>query len=89
MRVSKWFRDYSRVVTERSVTDAQGVYRPDRVVWLPDGSVHVVDYKFGARHDSLYRRQVSRYVDLLRRACHSDVAGYLWYPIEGEIIEIK
>ena len=89
VRVSKWFRDYSRVVTERSVTDAQGVYRPDRVVWLPDGSVHVVDYKFGARHDSLYRRQVSRYVDLLRRACHSDVAGYLWYPIEGEIIEIK
>ncbi len=88
-RVRPWFEDYARMVTERSVTDAQGVRRPDRVVWLPDGSVHVIDYKFGERHENRYRRQVSRYVDLLRRAGHDDVTGYLWYPIDGEIIEIR
>ncbi len=87
-RVRPWFEGYSKIVTERSVTDAKGVYRPDRVVWLPDGSVHVVDYKFGARHENRYRRQVSRYADLLRRAGYGPVTGYLWYPIEGEIIEI-
>lgn len=87
-RVRPWFEDYTRVVTERGITSDKGVRRPDRVVWLPNGSVHVIDYKFGALHPAAYRRQVSRYVDLLRRAGHTDVHGYLWYPLEGEITEI-
>ncbi len=87
-RVAGWFGGYLRMMTERPVVDASGIRRPDRVVWMPDGEVHVIDYKFGVRHDARYRRQVERYVSLLRRAGNPRVRGFLWYPVEGEIVEV-
>lgn len=88
-RVERWFSGYTRMLTERPVADAAGVRRPDRVVWLPDGEVHVIDYKFGVRHDTRYGRQMKRYMELLRRTGDTCVRGFLWYPVEGEIIEVK
>ena len=45
--VQRWFTGFNRVFTERTLSDAAGARRPDRVVFLADGSVEVVDYKFG------------------------------------------
>lgn len=87
-RVRPWFEGYSRMLAERGITSDKGVRRPDRVVWLENGEVAVIDYKFGALHPASYRRQVSRYAELLRRAGYENVHGYLWYPADGDITEI-
>ncbi len=87
---SRWFEGFSRVVTERTISSTDRQRRPDRVVWTADGMVDVIDYKFGEqppvadsedessthRH---YRRQVERYTDMLRKAGHDNVRGFIWY----------
>ena len=78
-----WFSPWARVLREAPVIGIDGrEYRPDRVVMAPDGSVTVVDYKFGVQKDS-YRAQVRRYVELYRRMGYGKVAGYLWYLDEN------
>ncbi len=61
--------------------------RPDRVM-MKDGSVVVVDYKFGRKHDH-YRQQVKQYMDLISRMGHADVRGYLWYVNTNELEEVS
>ena len=63
------------------------VHRPDRVVEAPDGSISVIDYKFGAEHGS-YLRQVRRYMALYRAMGYASVHGYLWYVPEDKIVEV-
>ncbi|MBQ3723106.1 MAG: UvrD-helicase domain-containing protein [Bacteroidales bacterium] len=67
-------------------TDGQEL-RPDRVILREDGSVAVVDYKFG-RPEAGHRDQVARYEDLYRRMGHADVSGYLWYVESGEVVSV-
>ena len=74
-----WFASDARILSEAGVIGPDGrEYRPDRVVVHPDGSVDVVDYKFGTENPS-YHRQVQRYMNLYRQMGHAKVAGYLWY----------
>ena len=86
-RVRPWFEGFRRVVTERPLTAPQTLRRPDRVVWLADGSVAVIDYKFGARNRRSYFEQVRDYMSLLSAAGHR-CRGYLWFPLTGQIIEV-
>lgn len=84
----RWFCSFDRVITERTVTSRGDTRRPDRIVWLPDGSIDVVDYKFV---DSLptsfdnnpthrkYVSQVERYCRDVRGNTHAPVSGYIWY----------
>lgn len=78
--------------------------RPDRIVWAPDGSVSVIDYKFGRHADdeqfftdkegkkrtkkSGYESQVRGYMNLLRAQGEKNVKGYLWYVLENRIEEV-
>ncbi len=87
-RVSRWFEGYVRVANERELTAPQSLRRPDRVVWLADGSVEVIDYKFGAVNREAYREQVRDYVSLLADAGYPGARGYLWFPLKGEIISV-
>ena len=87
-RVEPWFEGFSRVLTERSLSGPQTLRRPDRVVWLADGTPVVVDYKFGAENRRIYREQVRDYMTLLAEAGHPGARGYLWFPLKGEIIEV-
>ena len=74
-----WFAPGARILSEAAVIGPDGrEYRPDRVVIGADGSVDVIDYKFGAPNPS-YSRQVQRYMNLYRQMGHAKVAGYLWY----------
>ena len=54
-----------------------------------DGSVAVVDYKFGVRNHRGYYEQVRDYMSLLEQAGQTDVHGYLWFPLTHTIIEVQ
>lgn len=90
-RAARWFEGYSRVVNERTIMLPDGShYRPDRVVWTDDGTIEVIDYKFGAEHHEKYLRQVKRYTGFLQEIYpDANVKGYLWYPDKKIIIDIN
>lgn len=68
-----------RVLTECPIIGRDGrESRPDRVLIYPDGSVEIIDYKFGAYYDE-YERQLERYRSLfMEMGCKSVKAG-LWF----------
>lgn len=80
--VERWFADDSRILKEQSIycPDNDMTYRPDRIVINADGSVDVVDYKFTTETLPTHRRQVERYVGLLKSMGYKSVSGFLWYP---------
>ena len=82
-----WFSPDYRVLNESPVLGADGSeLRPDRVVLRPDGSVTIVDYKFG-RPEEKHVKQVRAYVDLYHALGHGSVTGTLWYVRENEADE--
>ena len=88
-----WFpEEGSGILNESAVYSTDGmVHRPDRVILHSDGSVDVIDYKFGSPKPS-YHAQVRRYMDLFRSMGHENVRGYLWFIHEDaadEILEIR
>lgn len=89
--VSKWFEGFDKVVAERPITlqHKEAVYRPDRVVWTAEGTVDVIDYKFGKEHKSQYEKQVKNYMNLLSEMGNDNVRGFLWYVDENKIVEVK
>lgn len=87
--VDRWFGGAScRVVNERAVLKLdETLRRPDRIMIYDDGSVEIVDYKFGhrtAESDRRYRRQVENYVRLMKQAGYERVIGWLWYVFEPD-----
>ena len=90
-RVSHWFNNYEKVLLEQSITlkNAEGTYRPDRVVWTSQGTIDVIDYKFGEEHKEQYQKQVKNYMNLLTDMGYQAVRGFLWYVEKGKIVEIK
>ena len=84
-----WFSPEVRVRSEASILVPGGdEYRPDRVVLFPNGSVAVIDYKFGKPEDK-YRRQVGRYVKLYEQMGYKKVEGYIWYLEDNLIIFVN
>ena len=84
-----WFDgEGAEVLNEASLIGTDGrEHRPDRVVLRTDGSVVVVDYKFG-RPEAEHRDQVARYEDLYRRMGYGEVSGFLWYVESGEVVSV-
>ena len=88
-RVRPWFEGFASVANERSIAGGETLRRPDRIVWMPDGSVAVIDYKFGTSDRPAYHSQVRRYLRMLADAGHPGARGYLWFPMKGEILEVR
>ncbi len=102
-RVAPWFAPENRVITERDISigatareaaHEQQHRRPDRIVIAPDGSVTVVDYKFGeggsdAATHPRYVKQIQRYINLLHDSGFTTVKGYIWYLLTGEVCEVN
>ncbi len=86
-RVRPWYEDYESLMTERPLTASDGLRRPDRVVTMPTGEVIVIDYKFGQPRKK-YRDQVRGYMALLHQCGYSDLRGFLFHPLTGEIISV-
>lgn len=78
--IAQWFSEHNIVLNEQEILLPQKVdfYRPDRVILLPDGSLTVIDYKFGEEH-AKYHKQVTHYISLLEKIGYNRVSGYLWY----------
>ena len=89
--VLQWFEGFEKVVAERSIMlkNKEAVYRPDRVVWTADGTVDVIDYKFGKEHKAQYEKQVKNYMNLLLGMGYENVRGFLWYVDDNKIVEVK
>ena len=83
-----WFSPQAQVRREASLFAPDGrEFRPDRVVFQPNGSVEVVDYKFGQKEES-YRFQVLRYMGLFRKMGYPRVEGFLWYLESNEVQKV-
>ena len=89
-----WFDEKWKVLNECSIlTESGEEKRPDRVLVCGTDAI-VIDYKFGAfSHEDTaqmgqYKRQVSRYKELLTRMGYTNVQGYLWYIAADEIISV-
>ena len=81
-----WYED-GEVLNEVSLVNTDGrIYRPDRVV-LKGGNVIIIDYKFG-EHNDRYLSQLRKYADIWRRMGYADVEAYLWYVLNGDIVDV-
>lgn len=88
-RAREWFEGFDKVVIERDIYMAEGTeYRIDRVVWLPDGRIIIVDYKSGSQNPKKYRKQMTHYRDFFRQCGYKSVASFLYYLDSGEIVEM-
>lgn len=87
-----WFGNPEyRSLNECNIINPDGsVFRPDRVLVKGEQAV-VIDYKFGNYDTGVtqtggYRRQVKRYMGLLREMGYKQIRGYIWY-INARIVE--
>lgn len=78
--IKSWFEtDWETVRNESEIiVPAHTNYRPDRVMISGKQAV-VVDYKFGLETSENHKRQVRKYVELLKKMGYDDASGYLWY----------
>lgn len=87
--VARWYSPEVRVLSETTILQADtGFYRPDRVV-IDGDSVTVIDYKLGnVERDKVYRRQVGRYMSLVRDMGYPNVEGIIWYLSLDKIVRV-
>lgn len=91
-QVLSWFSpDNPRVLTEQSIYNSvtDEVKRADRIVWHPDGTVEVIDYKFTNKYDDDHKTQVARYGNALKAMGYENVKATLWYPLTGRVTSVS
>ena len=85
-QLKAWFEKGQRVRNERSLLLPDGnVLRPDRVMEKNDEAI-VIDYKTGMPRNE-HKRQVSEYLEMMRRMPYKNVKGFLVYL--GEEIGVE
>lgn len=88
----KWFDGSKRVINERALLKkGEKMLRPDRVMIDSEGSMTVIDYKFGSYEKrKIHHRQVRNYMDKLREySAASNIDGYIWYVKEGKVEKVE
>lgn len=87
--VAAWFDgSMQRTQTEVEFVTAEQEYRPDRIMTKPDGTIVVVDYKFGNHKSNKYLAQVRQYMNLINNVGFSKVEGFIWYYETNELTEV-
>ena len=94
-----WFAAENSVYNERPIfipataNKPATTLRPDRIVRTPDGSVVVIDYKFGdapsEAQKAAYEKQVANYCHLLSRLWNTHVEGYILYAKSFAIHQVE
>ena len=84
--IREWFSDvWDDVKCEAEIVSRNDIRRPDRVMIAGKRAV-IVDYKFGEQHSAAYKKQMSEYVELLRKMnLYDTIEGYVWYIAQGII----
>jgi ATP-dependent exoDNAse (exonuclease V) beta subunit len=81
-----WFDGSMQVLNEVEILSGKGrSQRPDRVMIDENRRVTIVDYKSGEQKEASHRRQIGKYMALIREMGYADVTGYLWYITPDEI----
>ena len=76
------------VLNEREILTPDGnLHRPDRVVFLPEERVVILDYKTGIPLDS-HSRQIKRYVNLFKEMGKKQVEALLVYIERNEVVKV-
>jgi ATP-dependent helicase/nuclease subunit A len=83
--ISYLFEPNLKVENEREILTKTGNYRTDRVVYLPNGKVVIIDYKTGTPRES-HEQQVKNYLRLYQQMGFEKVEGLLVYL---ESLEVK
>ena len=87
--VAPWFRHGLQVLNELTIMNTEGQReRPDRIVITPEGQAIVIDFKTGSNHPG-YRRQVARYMQLLRQLGYNSVTGFLLFIKDESVVEVR
>ena len=76
LKVKGIFSPENKAMNERSIAINGEIYRPDRIIFKPDGKVLIVDYKFGEKRKS-HQEQIERYANLM---------GRMGYTVETELL---
>ena len=83
-----WFSGNYRVLREAEIITPQGMtYRPDRVM-LQGERVVIVDYKFGTHEESVYHKQVSNYMELVKQMGYHP-EGYICYAMLNKVEKVE
>jgi ATP-dependent exoDNAse (exonuclease V) beta subunit len=78
-----------RVETEREILLPDGeIFRPDRVVWLPDGRVVVLLYKTGDKKEA-HRKEARRGADLFRQMGFPKAEAKIVYLDWAEVQDVE
>ncbi len=87
--VSTFFLPELKVKTEAGVLMPDGkIYRPDRIVYYPDGRIAVIDYKTGKK-DEKHIKQLNQYGSVLSDMGYDKIDKYLIYIGESpEVIPV-
>ncbi|MDR1224205.1 MAG: UvrD-helicase domain-containing protein [Tannerella sp.] len=84
--VKNWFDGSMQVMNEAEILSGNGTsQRPDRIMTGKNRHVTVVDYKSGGQKEPFHRRQMEKYMSLIREMGYPDVEGFLWYITLDEI----
>jgi hypothetical protein len=93
--VQGWFDGIRRVMNERPFITENGLnseslrFRPDRIVWTAEGTIDVIDFKFGEEEAKKYFKQVKNYVSHIGSVYPGvNVRGFLWYPLKHRIVPV-
>ena len=87
-----WFDGSWQLFNECDILyrDKQGklcTRRPDRVM-MKDGLTVVIDFKFVKPQDE-YIQQVGGYMRFMKLMGHTNVRGYIWYVLTGQVQEVE
>lgn len=86
--VRQWFKPGLQVLNEQTIlNEDDDMRRPDRIVITPEGEAIIIDYKTGDDHRG-YRKQVAKYMALLKKMGFDKVKGYLWFIEPHKIVEV-
>ncbi len=85
--ISHLFSKSNKVKNEISILLKNGeLYRPDRVVFFEDNSIHILDYKTGLKSKN-HKKQLGNYIDIMHEMGFPNASGWLFYTqtMEAEL----
>lgn len=90
-KVAPWFNGFKKILRERELIDDRGALtRADRIVWTAQGTIDIIDYKFGQPRPEKHRAQIKAYMHTLSMLYPNlPVRGFIWYLRTDTIVPVN
>jgi ATP-dependent helicase/nuclease subunit A len=86
--VRDWFTKADEIISERDISYAGKMLRPDKVFIHPD-KIILVDFKTGETDLKDYKNQIKKYIDILKQTSNKNIEGYLLNIDRNELINLE